>query len=214
MLGLASKKGKPANMEFHESEVEISKPQPLRIIKRSQTIAGGKTGGRSGAGGRDWNGNGNGNGNGRRWSGCSFDSKGSPPLAKDGPLTVHKIRRGSILDGSLEVDIMDVERKGPSEDTFGIALGKSKTCSSNVRVIIHCANCRHRQDASSRGLRCYPETESSSVTKLECWKILEDRTESWKFSERYKRTTQSSAVSPVIEYPMHTTAPTKSRWLS
>ncbi|PQE20112.1 ubiquitin-conjugating enzyme protein [Rutstroemia sp. NJR-2017a BBW] len=90
-------------MEFHESEVEISKPQPLRIIKRSQTIAGG----------RDWNGNGNEHGNGRRWSGCSFESKGSPPLAKDGPLTVHKIRRGrgSILDGSLEVDIVDVERK-------------------------------------------------------------------------------------------------------
>ncbi|PQE33351.1 ubiquitin-conjugating enzyme protein [Rutstroemia sp. NJR-2017a WRK4] len=110
MLGLASKKAKQANMEFHESEVEISKPQPLRIIKRSQTIAGGKAGGRSGAGGRDWNGN----GNGRRWSGCSFESKGSPPLAKDGPLTVHKIRRGrgSILDGSLEVDIVDVEKKG------------------------------------------------------------------------------------------------------
>ncbi|PQE22100.1 ubiquitin-conjugating enzyme protein [Rutstroemia sp. NJR-2017a BVV2] len=87
-----------------------------------QTIAGGKAGGRSGAGGRDWNGN----GNGRRWSGCSFESKGSPPLAKDGPLTVHKIRRGrgSILHGSLEVDIVDVERKGPSEDTFGIALDK------------------------------------------------------------------------------------------
>jgi hypothetical protein len=121
MLGLASKKAKSTNMEFHESEVEISKPQPLRIIKRSQTIAGGKAGGRSGAGGRDWN------GNGRRWSGCSFESKGSPPLAKDGPLTVHKIRRGrgSILDGSLEMDIVDVEKKGPCENTVGTAHGKS-----------------------------------------------------------------------------------------
>ncbi|KAM3065398.1 hypothetical protein ACMFMG_011480 [Clarireedia jacksonii] len=116
MFGMASKKTKSSNMELHESEVEITKPQPLRIIKRSQTIAGGKAGGRSGAAGRDWN------DNGRRWSGYSLESKGSPPLAKDGPLTVHKIRRGrgSILDGSLDAAIVDVQKRGLSETTVAV----------------------------------------------------------------------------------------------
>jgi hypothetical protein len=95
-------------MELHEPEI---KPQPLRIIKHSQTVTGRSSdSGRSG-GTDEW---------GMFESSFDIGSEGSPPVATDrplGPLTVHKIRRGrgSILDGSLSVRIVDIEKKTSSE---------------------------------------------------------------------------------------------------
>ncbi|KAI9642293.1 hypothetical protein NHQ30_009095 [Ciborinia camelliae] len=96
-----------ADLELYEPEVE---PAPLRIIKRSQTVAGRPSGGRLG-GADEWG-----------LSESTFDneSEGSPPVEADrplGPLTIHKIRRGrgrgrgSILDGSLSVKIVDIEKQ-------------------------------------------------------------------------------------------------------
>jgi hypothetical protein len=86
---MASHSRESPDVELHEPE--IAKPQPLRIIKRSQTVTG------SSASreivGRE-----------RGWSGSSDQSKGSPLLGPDRPLTVHKKRnvRGSVLNRSLE----------------------------------------------------------------------------------------------------------------
>lgn len=77
-----------SRMELHESE--IAKPKPLRIIKRSQTIAGSSSS-REDVGIRN------------SLSALSDSSRGSPPLGADQPLTVHKRRkgRGSIIGSSV-----------------------------------------------------------------------------------------------------------------
>lgn len=76
-------------MEFHEPD--NAKPQPLRIIKRSQTIAACSSP-RAVLGIS------------RSVSGITNSSRGSPPLGPDRPLTVHKRRkgRGSIFGSSLD----------------------------------------------------------------------------------------------------------------
>ncbi|KAH8597187.1 hypothetical protein B0O99DRAFT_87134 [Bisporella sp. PMI_857] len=79
----------PPHMELFESQ--SNKPQPLRIIKRSQTITGGSCPTEI---------------YGRGTSGV-FDESfnvGSPPFGADRPLTVHKLRkkRPSILYGSFD----------------------------------------------------------------------------------------------------------------
>ena len=76
-------------MELRESEIPL--PQPLRIVKRGQTVAGSSASGEIERGGRGL-------------SICSDKSRGSPPMTVDRPLTVHKRRgvRGSVLDRSLE----------------------------------------------------------------------------------------------------------------
>ncbi|KUJ17181.1 uncharacterized protein LY89DRAFT_73338 [Mollisia scopiformis] len=69
-----------ADVELLESEV--SKPSPLRIIKRSQTVAGSLSSRETFRGGR-------------QSSSCSsLQSKGSPPMGADRPLTVRKKRQG------------------------------------------------------------------------------------------------------------------------
>ncbi|KAH8656075.1 hypothetical protein BGZ60DRAFT_417725 [Tricladium varicosporioides] len=75
----------PFDAEFHRSD--ISKPQPLRIIKRSKTISGSSSSGEILC-------------RGRGASGISEQSQGSPPMEKDRPLTVAKRRkgRGTVLD--------------------------------------------------------------------------------------------------------------------
>ncbi|KAF4630972.1 hypothetical protein G7Y89_g7160 [Cudoniella acicularis] len=73
-------------VELQQSE--ITKPQPLRIIKRSKTISGSSLSGEVLC-------------RGRGTSSSSDQSKGSPPLGADRPLTVAKRRkgRGTVLDG-------------------------------------------------------------------------------------------------------------------
>jgi hypothetical protein len=87
----------PFNVEFHQSE--ISKPQPLRIIKRSKTISGSSSSGEVLC-------------RGRGTSGISEQSQGSPPMGTDRPLTVAKRRkgRGTVLDGRFDSQV-DVEGK-------------------------------------------------------------------------------------------------------
>src|ERR1700733_7516519 len=82
-----------SHVELHGSE--ITKPKPLRIVKRGQTVTGSSTP-------REIVGR----GRGRDGSGTSDESKGSSPLGPDRPLTIHKFRRGrgSVLDGSFEDD--------------------------------------------------------------------------------------------------------------
>jgi hypothetical protein len=77
-----------SDVELHESE--IPKPSPLRIIKRSQTIAGSSSS-RETFGGR------------RGTSGESNESMGTPP-GGDRPITVRKKRvaRASVSDWGLE----------------------------------------------------------------------------------------------------------------
>ena len=89
---MASRSKLASHMELFEPEP--AKPQPLRIIKRSQTIAGNSTSG------------GLFSGSPRGLSGSSNESfnVGSPPFGADRPLTVHKLRkkRGSVLEGALD----------------------------------------------------------------------------------------------------------------
>ncbi|ESZ99602.1 hypothetical protein SBOR_0013 [Sclerotinia borealis F-4128] len=101
----------PAHLELYEPEVE---PAPLRIVKCSQTVTGRYAGGLGGAA-NEWG----------RMSEFTFDSEseGSPPVAANrplGPLTIHKIRRGkgrgSILDGSVSVKIVDIEKQSWNKD--------------------------------------------------------------------------------------------------
>ncbi|CAD6445854.1 1f7dc8b9-b6ef-4b00-a03f-3888a3dd88f1 [Sclerotinia trifoliorum] len=93
-------------LEIYEPE----EPAPLRIIKRSQTVAGRPSS--SGFGGAD------------EWgvfeSTFVNEDEGSPPIAANrplGPLTIHKIRRGrgkgrgSILGDSLSIKVVDVEKQ-------------------------------------------------------------------------------------------------------
>lgn len=101
-----------ADLELYEPEVE---PAPLRIIKRSQTVAGRPSGSRSG-GADEW---------GISNSTLDNESEGSPPMAANrplGPLTIHKIRRGkgrgSILDDELSIKIVDIEKH--SQDNNGM----------------------------------------------------------------------------------------------
>ncbi|CAL3965394.1 unnamed protein product [Diplocarpon coronariae] len=94
---MASVKERSTRVELRESESgrdrerEISKPQPLRIIKRSQTVANCTP---SRAFVR----------RGRGTSDGSDESKGSPPQGVDRPLTVRKKRHGrrSVVGLSLD----------------------------------------------------------------------------------------------------------------
>lgn len=102
-------------------DAAIAKPQPLRIIKRSQTITGGSTPREIlSPGGERLRGR----------SGATDESKGSPPMGPDRPLTIHKVRkvRTSVLDGleggplrdQPDHAIMDLIRtnSGEFEDTI------------------------------------------------------------------------------------------------
>ena len=79
-------------------EPQSARPQPLRIIKRSQTITGNSTSNQTFRGAT------------RGVSGSSTQSfnesfnVGSPPFGADRPLTVHKLRkkRASVLDGFVD----------------------------------------------------------------------------------------------------------------
>ncbi|KAF7885408.1 uncharacterized protein EAF02_003917 [Botrytis sinoallii] len=92
------------NQKLYEPEVE-----PLRIIKRSQTVTSRISSSRFG-GADEWG-----------MAGSPFDDEGegSPPVAADRPLvslTIHKIRRGkgrgSILDDSdLSIKIVDIVKQ-------------------------------------------------------------------------------------------------------
>jgi hypothetical protein len=108
----------PSTVELHGPE--IAKPQPLRIIKRSQTVSGSSTPREIVRGGRGS-------------SGSSDRSCGSPPYGElfgvDRPLTVNKIRkgRGTVLDGTLEEAagqttlqnaISDLARRYSGESSF------------------------------------------------------------------------------------------------
>ncbi|KAB8299143.1 hypothetical protein EYC80_001248 [Monilinia laxa] len=91
------------HLESRQPEVE---PAPLRIIKRSQTVTSRPSGYEFGSA-DEW---------GMFESTFENESEGSPPVAASrplGPLTIHKTRRGrgSILDDSLSVDIVNIERK-------------------------------------------------------------------------------------------------------
>lgn len=92
---MASLKIGPSGVELRESE--IAKPQPLRIIKRSQTVANCSSPREIVR-------------RGRGSSGGSCESKGSPPQGVDRPLTVRKKRqgRGSIVEMSLEEPEVDL----------------------------------------------------------------------------------------------------------
>ncbi|KAK0129286.1 hypothetical protein ONS95_015016 [Cadophora gregata] len=85
---MASVKVNPSGVELRESE--IAKPQPLRIIKRSQTVANCSSP-------REVVHRGRGSSSG------SYESKGSPPQGIDRPLTVRKKRqgRGSVIALSM-----------------------------------------------------------------------------------------------------------------
>ncbi|RDW91843.1 hypothetical protein BP5796_01237 [Coleophoma crateriformis] len=74
-------------VELHQSSV--TKPSPLRIIKRSQTVSG-RSAPKEVIRRHS-----------RGISESSYESKGSPPAGPDRPLTIHKLRkdRGSVLDG-------------------------------------------------------------------------------------------------------------------
>lgn len=92
-------------MELCESgEREITKPRPLRIIKRSQTLANCETSREIEY-------------RGRRTSGGSDESKGSPPQGIDRPLTVRKKRqhRRSVIGLSLN-EPTSVEGRNAVED--------------------------------------------------------------------------------------------------
>ncbi|KAF7917613.1 hypothetical protein BELL_0084g00250 [Botrytis elliptica] len=92
------------NQKLYEPEVE-----PLRIIKRSQTVTSRISSSRFG-GADEWG-----------MAGSPFDDEGegSPPVAADRPLvslTIHKIRRGkgrgSILDDSdLSIKVVDIVKQ-------------------------------------------------------------------------------------------------------
>lgn len=89
---------RPPHLELREPEIAL--PKPLRIVKRAQTVTGSTAPREIGRGGRGT-------------SSCSDDSRGSPPLMVDRPLTVRKRRggRGSVLNGSLE--------EGPPSEVIG-----------------------------------------------------------------------------------------------
>ncbi|KAG4429880.1 hypothetical protein IFR05_014637 [Cadophora sp. M221] len=93
---MASVKIGSFGVELRESE--IAKPQPLRIIKRSQTVANCSSP-------REIVHRGRGS------SGGSCESKGSPPQGIDRPLTVRKKRqgRGSVVALSLEEPEVDLD---------------------------------------------------------------------------------------------------------
>ncbi len=88
---MASVKERATRVELRESEKESAKPQPLRIIKRSQTVANCEAGRAAER-------------RGRGTSGGSDESKGSPPQGVDRPLTVRKKRQGrrSVIGLSME----------------------------------------------------------------------------------------------------------------
>lgn len=97
---MASKSINSPRVELHESE--ITKPQPLRIIKRSQTISGIPTSRyQDGA---------------RGSSDSSCESKGSPIFGADRPLTVQKKRqqRGSIMEFRSENSGSDLSSSSTS----------------------------------------------------------------------------------------------------
>ncbi|KAL3421134.1 hypothetical protein PVAG01_07579 [Phlyctema vagabunda] len=95
-----------ACMELFESTPasSISKPPPLRIIKRSQTISGLSSP-------REVFGR-----NTRGLSESSYESKGSPPMGPDRPLTIHKVRRG--VKGSVLEGLEDGSFKAQSDETI------------------------------------------------------------------------------------------------
>lgn len=123
---MASRSQLTSVVELHESE----KPQPLRIIKRSQTVTGGSAS-------REMFG-------GRGLSGCSDESFniGSPPFGADRPLTVHKIRkkRGSILNGSLDLDDDPLSLSG---DPISDLVKKNGSSSSSFIGILPLTLARH-----------------------------------------------------------------------
>src|SRR5208282_2880253 len=91
----------------------ISKPQPLRITKRSQTITCSSAPREIIGGGRGWS--------------CGSDqSRGSPPLGPDRPLTVYKVRkgRGSILNGDLEEGLFEIQPASEISDLIQRHSGK------------------------------------------------------------------------------------------
>jgi hypothetical protein len=84
-------------VELREPEL----PLPLRIVKRGQTITSCSAPREIGYGGREI-------------SACSDQSRGSPPMTVNRPLTVHKRRggRGSVLNGSLGKQPLPVAASG------------------------------------------------------------------------------------------------------
>ncbi|TGO21530.1 hypothetical protein BPAE_0214g00010 [Botrytis paeoniae] len=110
------------NQKLYEPEVE-----PLRIIKRSQTVTSRISSSRFG-GADEWG-----------VAGSPFDDEGegSPPVAADRPLvplTIHKIRRGkgrgSILDdGDLSIKVVDIVKQdypGHPKHDFELTLKASE----------------------------------------------------------------------------------------
>ncbi|TEY31043.1 hypothetical protein BOTCAL_0825g00020 [Botryotinia calthae] len=126
------------NQELHKSEVE-----PLRIIKRSQTVTSRISSSRFGDA-DEWG-----------MAGSRFDDEGegSPPVAADrpvGPLTIHKIRRGkgrgSILnDGGLSIKVVDIVKQDcpvNSKDDFELTpkssdAQRNKSTGNFLRTELH-----------------------------------------------------------------------------
>lgn len=116
---MASESINSPSVELHESE--ITKPQPLRIIKRSQTISGIPLSRHQyGA---------------RGSSGSSCESKGSPIFGADRPLTVQKKRQ-------QRVSIMEFrsENSGSDRSSSGNSLADLvKDYNSKPRSPLNCA---------------------------------------------------------------------------
>ncbi|KAF8853403.1 hypothetical protein BDZ45DRAFT_79157 [Acephala macrosclerotiorum] len=95
---MAPNKIRSTDVELHEPEV--TKPSPLRIIKRSQTITGSSSSSET-----FWG----------RQSSSSTISRGSPPTGADRPLTVRKKRqgRGSVMNFGSEEKFWDKENEQP-----------------------------------------------------------------------------------------------------
>lgn len=90
-------------------EPEVTKPSPLRIIKRSKTVTANSSS-REAFRGR-----------GQRSSCSSLQSRGSPPLGADRPLTVRKKRQGeNVVDMRSEGRSLDKENEEPFAPTSGM----------------------------------------------------------------------------------------------
>jgi hypothetical protein len=95
-------------------EPEVTKPSPLRIIKRSKTATGSSSSRETFRGGSQGS------------SSSSLESKGSPPLGADRPLTVRKKRPGNNLVGLYSEDrSWDKENEQPFLTTSGIQFCRS-----------------------------------------------------------------------------------------
>lgn len=127
---MASVKECSARVELREStgrgqhqQREVATPQPLRIIKRSQTVA-------HCAAPREIV------RRGRGASAGSDESKGSPPQGIDRPLTVRKKRQGrpSVVEINLDTPTAGLSRGSVVEDIVRRYSGKSIARSGEMYV--------------------------------------------------------------------------------